>query len=149
MSLENFSPESKVWIYQADRFLTETEKVWLQEQMNEFTENWASHGSQLKASGIIYNDFTVVLAVDTTVANSSGCSIDKSVHFIKEVGKALQVDFFNRLKVWIKDNNEFSRVSFKDLSNFSSACYFDGTIQNLKDFKAKFEIPVSELLQNH
>jgi hypothetical protein len=103
----------------------------------------------LKAGGAIYNDFTIVLAVDTSVANSSGCSIDKSVHFIKEVGKELNVDFFNRLKVWIKDNNVYSRVSFKDLSNHSSAIYFDGTIQYLKDLSSKFEIPVSELVQNH
>ena len=149
MSLENFSTESKVWVYQADRFLTETEKVWLQEQIDAFTENWASHGSQLKAGGTIYNDFTIILAVDTSVANSSGCSIDKSVHFIKEVGKALHVDFFNRLKVWINNDNEFSRVSFKDLKNYSTAIYFDGTVQHLKDFKNKFEISVSELLQNH
>lgn len=138
MNLENFSPESRVWIYLADRFLTETEKIWLQKQIEIFTENWASHGNQLKATGLIYNDFTVVLAVDTSVANSSGCSIDKSVHFIKEVGKELNVDFFNRLKVWIEENDNFSRISFKDLSNYPNAIYFDATIQNLIDFKSNY-----------
>lgn len=146
MNLDNFSTESRLWVYQADRFFDETEKLWLQEQINEFTEVWASHGTQLKAGGLVYNDFTIVLSVDTSHANSSGCSIDKSVHFIKDLGKILHVDFFNRLKVWVKDENgDFSRIPFKDLKDNPNAVYFDGTVQTLSEFKAKFEIKASEL----
>lgn len=135
---EGFAPESKVWVYFADRNLNHTEKMWLEEQLHLFTEDWASHGTNLKAKGEIVNDFTVVLSVDTSVADSSGCSIDKSVRFMKDAGKELGIDFFNRLKVWIKDGEEYKRISYSQLPSYPNAVYLDGTIQELKTLQELF-----------
>ncbi len=147
MKLDNFPPDTRVWIYQADRQLSATEKTWLQEQIDAFTAQWASHGNQLTAGGYVYNDFTVVLGVDTSQANSSGCSIDKSVHFIKEAGKALEVDFFNRLKVWVKNNEgQPERMSFKALSDQPDLVYYNGMVQTLAELNSKYEIRAGEIL---
>ncbi|MGV3632626.1 MAG: ABC transporter ATPase [Bacteroidota bacterium] len=148
MNLSAFPPDTRVWVYQADRLLTATEKTWLQEQIDTFTDQWASHGNQLTAQGFVYNDFTIVLGVDTSQANSSGCSIDKSVHFIKEAGKALQVDFFNRLKVWIKHpGREPERIPFKSLADHPDALYYNGMVQTLAGLNSKYEIKASDILQ--
>ena len=141
MELANFSPDSRIWIYQSDRLLSETEQLWLQEQINNFTENWASHGSQLKASGVIFNAFTVLLAVDTSHADSSGCSIDKSVHFIKEAGKELGVNFLDRMNVWIKStNDQFKRIPFKEISQHPNDYMYNLNVIQLSELKNKFEV---------
>ncbi|MCE3295851.1 MAG: hypothetical protein K0R65_1565 [Crocinitomicaceae bacterium] len=148
MNLSSFPPDTRVWVYQADRLLTATEKAWLQEQIDLFTDQWASHGNQLTAQGFLYNDFTVVLGVDTSQANSSGCSIDKSVHFMKEAGKALQVDFFNRLKVWIKQpDGKLERIPFKSLSEYENATFYNGMVQSLTEFNSKYEVKAGDILQ--
>lgn len=149
MNLSNFPPETRVWVYQADRLLNETEKNWLGEQIDAFASGWASHGTQLCAAGMVYNDFTVILAVDTSKANSSGCSIDKSVHFMKEAGKSLETDFFNRLKTWIKlPDGSLERVSFKTLTDYPDALAYNTTVQTLGEFHEKYEIKSRDLL-NH
>ncbi len=148
MDLSSYNLNSRVWIYQADRQFTETEKIWVLKQLEIFTQNWASHGSQLKAIAWLPTDFSIALLVDTSVANSSGCSIDKSVHFIKELGKELNVDFFNRLKVWIKDNDSFKRISFKSLGEYPNSIYFNSTIQTLEEFNSNFESHTEEYLKS-
>jgi hypothetical protein len=83
MSIKDLNPESKLWLYQTNRPLNSTEITWLNEQLEEFTKQWAAHGNQLKAAGEVLNPYFVALAVDLTHENASGCSIDSSVRFIK------------------------------------------------------------------
>ena len=51
----------------------------------ELIPNWASHGSSLKAAIEIFYDHFIVVLVDEKQAAASGCSIDKSFQFIKEL----------------------------------------------------------------
>lgn len=44
-----FDPKSKVWIFQADRLLTDKEIVFLTEKGTDFTKQWKAHGADLKA----------------------------------------------------------------------------------------------------
>ncbi len=44
--------------------------------------------------------------VDETQAGASGCSIDKSVHFLENLGAQLNVNFFERMRFsWLADNS--------------------------------------------
>ncbi len=140
MLLSDFNPNSRVWVYQADRFLSETEVHWLDEQIEAFTKEWASHGSQLKATGTVLDSIFVVLSVNADESSASGCSIDSSVRFIKQVGAELNVDFFNRLKV-VKENKSGEKeiVSYASLKNFVGDSYYDITIQDLADLKSSFK----------
>ena len=80
-----FSSHSRVWIYQSDRKLTADEVVQIQMNLDNFTRSWTAHNNQLKAKAEIrYNRF-LVLIVDESQAGASGCSIDKSVNFMKQL----------------------------------------------------------------
>ena len=75
---------SRIWIYQADREFTRVEVDLLQENAIAFIEEWTRHGAALKGSfALKYNRF-LILAVDESFANASGCSIDASVRFVKD-----------------------------------------------------------------
>ena len=82
--MNNFSPQSKVWVYQSNREFTASETEEIKKIGLLFTRDWTAHGSQLNASlDILYNRFIVVM-VDENDASASGCSIDKSLAFIKK-----------------------------------------------------------------
>jgi len=98
--------EEKVWIYQADRLLTNQEAAELQKSGDAFMHSWAAHGKNLKAGILVLHNLFVIIHVDELQAKASGCSIDSSVHWITDEGKKRGIDFFNRLNIVYLDDDE-------------------------------------------
>lgn len=90
---------SRLWVYQADRQLTATEKASLESSLVHLCQTWMAHGAPLKTSFRIEHNQFIILAVDESEAGASGCSIDGSVRLIKETQHRLGIDFFNRTLV--------------------------------------------------
>jgi hypothetical protein len=145
MSLQQLPDHSKVWLYQADRAFTATEKEWLQEVLTKFVAEWAAHGTKLTAAGEVVGDYHIVLAVDETAYGASGCSIDTSVRFIKGLGDELGINFFNRLNMLLEIEGELQLVPFLQLSNYPTAQVFNPMIETLKEWRGNWEIPVADL----
>lgn len=102
---ENFHPLSKVWIYQSNRIFAMGELFQVEELLEQFTENWKSHGAPVKGFGtIIYGQFVILMA-DESQTGVGGCSTDSSVHVIKAIEKLTGVQMFNRelLAFLVKD----------------------------------------------
>lgn len=96
---------SRIWIYQANRRLTASEKQAAEAALKEFCEDWNAHQQPLKTSFSIEYDQFIVLATDEDYHLPSGCSIDSSVRALKELGSHLGVDFFDRTKVAFLDKD--------------------------------------------
>ncbi len=90
---------SRVWLYRADRPLTANEQVYALEKLRAFTQQWAAHGTALQSCAICKYEQYLILLVNEKQAAASGCSIDASVHCIKEIGTQLGLNFFDRLSV--------------------------------------------------
>lgn len=112
---EQLPSNAKVWIYQSDRKLSETEQRDLADQLMGFIDEWTSHSTLLKASFAIMHDFFIILAVDNAYSMASGCSIDKSVQFLKSLGKKINVDFLNRLNILTLHKGEFLIYDYHSL----------------------------------
>ncbi len=106
--IENSLPgNARTWIYQSDRNFTPDEVEQLNKDVRSFTEQWAAHKLQLTAWGEVVLNRFIILMVDESGTGASGCSIDSSVKFIREIGNKINVDFFNRFEVaWIDANSE-------------------------------------------
>ena len=105
---------SRVWVYQSSKMLSEKEVIVLQSQLNAFVKDWAAHSQQLSAaSDVLFNRF-VILAVDESQAGASGCSIDKSVHFLQSIENQYDTTLFDRLNFAYFDDNETKIVSSND-----------------------------------
>lgn len=115
--MHNFSPQSKVWVYQSDRPFTADEETTLNGALAQFTQQWTAHNQQLKAIGEVRNNRFIILMVDETQAEASGCSIDKSVHFIKEIESHFGVALFNRLLVSYEVNGAVKTTNVNELEN--------------------------------
>lgn len=143
--VDNFSPSSRVWYYLADRNFDGTESDYIQSKIDEFVSlHWKSHGAKLNATGILLHSQLIALSVDENSLGASGCSIDSSVKFIKELGAELKVDFFNRMYVLISNGIETQRVHISDLSIYKDWNLLNPIVTTIKDIQEKGVILVSE-----
>jgi hypothetical protein len=88
--------DAKVWVYQSDRPFTDEELHRLEGQLREFADEWVSHSIQLRSFGAVYLKQFIVLMVDEGLSGASGCSIDRSVYFLKLVEQNYGVQLFDR-----------------------------------------------------
>lgn len=112
---DNFSPDSKVWVYQSSRLFTMSEALNIEALLNKFSSEWRSHGQDVYAYGNLFFGQFVVLMADETHASVSGCSTDSSVRFIKQLGEKFHVDFFNRTNLAFVINNKIQLLPMNQL----------------------------------
>jgi hypothetical protein len=146
-----FSENSRVWVYQADRKLADTEVKQVQAELDSFATGWTAHNNQLKAIGEIrYNRF-IILIVDESMAGASGCSIDKSVRFIKDIEQQFNINLLDRFNLAYREGSEVlsaPRHVFEDMikqgSINSDTVVFNNMVQNLKELQNKWEVPFKD-----
>jgi hypothetical protein len=112
---QNISDNARIWIYQSDRKLTKEEILWIDDHMKRFIEKWTAHGNDLYASARVEHNHFLIIALDEDVGLASGCSIDASVHFLKELEQHLKVSFFDRSKVAFQKNDDIELVPVNKL----------------------------------
>lgn len=151
----NFSPQSKVWIYQSSRPFTSAEVVEIQQQLDQFTAQWTAHGHQLKAKAEIRYGFFIVLIVDQETASSTGCSIDSSVREIKKIEQAYGVDLFNRFNMAYKIGSEVHVASKEDFETLitikqitADTIVFNNLVETLQDYQDKWEVKIADSWHN-
>ena len=146
-----FSPASKIWIYQSDRELNQTETEKIQALLNQFASSWTAHNQQLKAAAqVMFNRF-IVLLVDETQAGASGCSIDKSVHFMKVIEQEFEINLFDRFNTAYLKSDQIlsaSREEFEKLLKEGKVnretIVFNNLVANLQDFNTKWRVPLKD-----
>jgi len=108
-------PEARVWVYQSNRPFQPEEERWLEQRMADFCQQWQAHQVPLNASfQIAFHQF-VVLAVNEAPQAASGCSIDSSVHALKQFQHHLGVDFFDRQQAAFLVNNQVVLYALPDV----------------------------------
>jgi len=143
-----FSQHSRVWIYQADKKLSDQEVQQIQQELDDFTISWTAHNAQLKAMAEIrYNRF-LILIVDESQAGASGCSIDKSVHFMKQLEQRFNISLFDRFNLAYRDGKEvrsLPRHAFEDMLKQgkinTETIVYNNMVQNVGELETKWEVP--------
>jgi hypothetical protein len=146
-----FSENSRVWVYQADKKLADDVVAQIQQRLNSFTTQWTAHNNQLKAkSEVRYNRF-LILIVDETQAGASGCSIDKSVRFMQDIGQEFGINLFDRFNLAYKEVDEvlsLPRHGFEHLLKQgtinTNTIVYNNLVQNLTELETKWEVPFKD-----
>lgn len=141
-TLDTMPAHARVWIYQANRELTATEVAAITQAGQEFVAGWAAHGTPLTAAAAVVENYFLVIAVDEQQAAATGCSIDKSVNFVKGLAQQLNVDFFNRLNIATELDG---KVALLPLAKFEEMAkngqlqpgtiIYDNTIATVADYR--------------
>jgi hypothetical protein len=101
---DNQPDYARLWIYQANRNLTDAEVTHSQQFIEDSIRQWAAHGTALYGSVWVAHSRFVIVALDEAQNMASGCSIDTSTRWLKELGQVLNIDFFDRSVAFWKDN---------------------------------------------
>lgn len=151
MRYEDFSPASRVWIYQSSRSFSSDEIAAINQAAVRFTMQWTAHNKQLKAWGGIVEDRILVLMVDETAEGASGCSIDSSVHFVQQLEQDYNTDFFNRLLVTYRTTDGWETTGLAELEEKygkgevkDEAMVINTLVSNKAELDSRFEIPLRE-----
>jgi hypothetical protein len=148
---DNFSPDSKVWIYQSSRLFTLSEALDMETLLNKFSAEWRSHGAEVNAYCNLFFGQFVVLMADETKVGVGGCSTDSSVRFVKELGQKFGVDFFDRtsLAFLVKDKIQvlpLNQLQYAFDNGFitEDTLYFNNLVQTKKELESNWIIPVKD-----
>lgn len=142
---------SRVWIYQSSRPFAADELPILRRHIEQFVESWVSHNRQLRAFGDVFHEQFIVLMVDESMAGASGCSIDKSVYFLKQIEQAYGVDLFDRMTFAYKEGDtmrtapreEFAAL-YKQGKISDETVVFDNLVNNKGDFDQNWLKPLAK-----
>ncbi len=102
---------SRVWIYQAGRSFTPTEKELVTNRLKAFCDGWNTHGNGMPSSFQILDDQVLIMAVDESNLGASGCSIDSSVKALREIENMLGINLTDQGKVSYKSINGKLKVA--------------------------------------
>jgi hypothetical protein len=152
---KNLPSNSRVWIYQADRVFTEQEIAVISSKAIEFIEQWTRHGDNLKGSFTIKYKQFLVIAVDESFNDVSGCSIDASVRFVQQLESELKIDLMNKMNVSFKDGEHINIVKLADFQKFAKeekitkkTIVFNNMVQTKAAIETEWEVPASQSWHN-
>ena len=144
-NFDELSDQSRLWVYQSDKNLSKEAIKSIEVEAESFISGWAAHGQNLLASfTVLYNHF-LIIAADENFNLASGCSIDSQFRFVQELGKDLQIDFFNRMNIAFKTNEQVELIPMAQLKaeieigNINAdSTFFDNNLKTKGELKTKW-----------
>lgn len=148
---EQFADHSRVWIYQSSRLFSMTEALQIERQLENFVNNWKTHGHAVKGFSTLFFGQFLILMADETHVEVSGCSTDSSVQFVKELEKLYHVNLFDRQllgfvideKVQVLPLNQFNYAVKNGFIN-AETLYFNNTVCTKKELFENWIIPIND-----
>lgn len=97
---EQLPATSRLWVYAAPRPFSTKELQHIQQAAPHFINGWVTHGTPLQASFQVLEDQFLILAVNEAAQAASGCSIDSSVGFVRDLEQKLGLSLTDRSLVY-------------------------------------------------
>ena len=151
LNVTEMAPDARVWVYQSNKELSQDEALLLKLKATEFVKGWTAHDNQLHAAAeIIYNRF-LILMVDEKHAMASGCSIDKSVKFVKEMEATFNIRLLDRMHLAYKKGEQVlscSKEAFEELMRkgeiTDETIVFNNLVGTVGQLNSEWELPVAK-----
>lgn len=145
---EDFSANSRVWIYQSDRIFFMQEALEMEPMLQNFVAQWKSHGTPVKGFANLFFGRFIVLMADENATGVSGCSTDSSVRLVQEIEKKYNVNLFDRqmLTFYIRDKVELLpllqlKYAIENKFITEDTLYFDNTVLTKKALENNWITP--------
>ncbi|WKN45539.1 hypothetical protein [Tunicatimonas pelagia] len=151
---EEMPATARIWVYQANRPLSDTEEAQTIQLGEAFANQWAAHGNALRSSVQVVYQYFLVIAVDEQYNAASGCSIDSSVAFVRELEHKFStentsISFFDRTQIafWQDDAVQLlpmnqAKQAVKEGKVLPDTITFDNTVPSIEAWENRWKIPV-------
>ena len=137
----NLPDSSRVWVYQSNRAFTQEELVELKNELDQFGASWEAHGTKLNSAIEIYYNQFIVIFVDESGQEATGCSIDKSVVLVKTIESKYGISLLDRMNLTYKTDDNVENIRMADFQTLAQKGEIQNTItvfNNLVISKAEF-----------
>lgn len=147
---EKMPDYARVWVYQTDKNLSDAEFIYVQETLEAQVNQWAAHGVPLVGSVKIFHNRFMVVAVDEVQNQASGCSIDASTRWLKELGAEMNLNFFDRSIAFIHEDAIQSVEMLKIKAMVAEGIIhpetliFNNLVANIGDFKNTWQVSAAQ-----
>lgn len=146
---------SRVWIYQADRAFSATESEAISGAVTQFVSQWLAHKAKVIGDGGLLYDRFVVLVADEEKLQVSGCSIDSTVRFIKELGARYNVNFFDRFYTCYWNEGKVEGLDFEAFKAkvaegkiTDDTIVFNNLVSTIDGLKTQWQLPLAKSWQS-
>ena len=150
-TMDSMPAHARVWVYKAARDLSQAEQRMIRDHGASFTDSWAAHGAALDACVDVLHDRFVVVAVDEEQVEASGCSIDKSVGFIKQLEYDLNLMLTDRMVVVHEGDGEVTSCRLQELPDLlkegeitADTIVFDDLVATVGDLRSRFRVALRD-----
>ena len=155
VDFKDLPDSSRIWIYQANRSFTEDEIKEIEGKLDTFIRDWTAHGADLKAGYDLRYKRFIVIALDQSLNQATGCSIDASVRFIQQMEQDYNVDLMDKMNVSFKQGEfvaykpllEFKKMA-KNKSVSPNTIVFNNLVTNIAEYKTSWEVPAHDSWHN-
>lgn len=147
----NLPPHTRVWIYQSSRALTANEAEEIKKKCNAFADQWTAHGKAMRAAIEVFYDRFIVVFADESQAMASGCSIDSSVRFIRQLETEHNISLLDRMNIAYKRGDRVEAAHLNDFREMiargevnEDTIVFNNLVGTKAEFDKSWEVPVRE-----
>lgn len=136
-NIERLNDDARIWIFGISPALDEARSATVLAQVDQFLDQWASHGTPVtSARQLLYGSF-LVIAVDQQ-SETSGCSIDKMFGLLKQLESSLGVTILESSRIFARDGHgavhAYARPDFRENGD-PDTLVFDTLAERLGDVR--------------
>lgn len=146
-------PDSaRIWVFGSDVPLGGAVAASLLAEVDRYLDQWKAHGFPLNAAREWRDDRFLVIGIDPTAEQASGCSIDGLFRALQQMQKTIGAQLVGGGRVFYRDAHgaaqSIPRDEFAALASTGAVGpqtpVFDTSVARLDDWKAKFERPLAD-----
>ena len=155
MSLVPFSAlpdNARIWIFGSDKPLTGAVADTLLAEVDSYLDQWKAHGFPLRAAREWRDDRFLIIGIDPTVEQASGCSIDGLFRSLQQMQTSIGAQLVGGGRVFYRDASGATRSVRRDEFEAMASSgkidaktpVFDTSLTQLDAWKSEFERPFAE-----
>src|SRR6478672_8205223 len=154
MSLVPFTTlpaDARIWVFGSDAPLSGAVADTLLAEVDSYLSEWKAHGFPLRAAREWRDNRFLVIGIDPSAEQASGCSIDGLFRALQHLQKTIGAQIVGGGRVFYRDaagtTHSTTREDFGTLVSSgtigSRTPVFDTSITRLDDWRARFEKPLA------
>ena len=152
VSFDQLPANARVWIFASDRPLMRDDAATLLAEVDRFLEQWKAHGAPLRSARDWRDDRFLVIGVDPTAEQASGCSIDGLFRGLQSLERTLTTALVAGGRVFYRDAHGLPQVATrKEVAALfdrgvitEDTPVFDTSLTSAQGYREQFERPASE-----
>lgn len=113
VDFEQLPPNARIWIFASSRPLPGDESAYLLEEVDRFLASWKAHGAPLRSAREWRDDRFLVIGVDPSAEQASGCSIDGLYRGLRELEQRLATTLLEGGRVFYRDRQGQAQVAVR------------------------------------